>query len=498
MKISIDNILLIGSVLLFLSLLASRTTKFGIPALLLFLLVGMLAGSDGPGGIYFYDPEVAKFIGAIALSFILFSGGLGTKWTDIKPVFWQGITLSTFGVIITATTVGILVTTFTNFSILEGLLLGAIVSSTDAAAVFSILRSKSIGLKGNIRPLLELESGSNDPMAYFLTIVFTYLLANKDATYLSLIPMFFRQMILGAVVGYGMGIAMHKIINWIKLDFEGLYSVLLLSLVFFIFSFTEFIGGNAFLAVYISACVLGNKDFIHKKSLIKHFDGQAWMMQIILFLTLGLLVFPKQIIPFFGIGMLISVILMFIARPLSVFLSLMFFKPGFKEKLFVSWVGLRGAVPIVLATYPLTAGIEKANTIFNLVFFISVTSVLLQGTSLPIVAKWLKLVVPVNLKKKSALDLELAWETKSIYNTVLIQPDFTCIGKSIVDIGLPNSIVIALIERDNKFFISEGSTQLLAGDKLYVMADDSNAVNKLYICIGSQNNSNRINQTGIS
>lgn len=498
MKISIDNILLIGSVLLFLSLLASRTTKFGIPALLLFLLVGMLAGSDGPGGIYFYDPEVAKFIGAIALSFILFSGGLGTKWTDIKPVFWQGITLSTFGVIITATTVGILVTTFTNFSILEGLLLGAIVSSTDAAAVFSILRSKSIGLKGNIRPLLELESGSNDPMAYFLTIVFTYLLANKDATYLSLIPMFFRQMILGAVVGYGMGIAMHKIINWIKLDFEGLYSVLLLSLVFFIFSFTEFIGGNAFLAVYISACVLGNKDFIHKKSLIKHFDGQAWMMQIILFLTLGLLVFPKQIIPFFGIGMLISVILMFIARPLSVFLSLMFFKPGFKEKLFVSWVGLRGAVPIVLATYPLTAGIEKANTIFNLVFFISVTSVLLQGTSLPIVAKWLKLVVPVNLKKKSALDLELAWETKSIYNTVLIQPDFTCIGKSIVDIGLPNSIVIALIERDNKFFISEGSTQLLAGDKLYVMADDSNAVNKLYICIGSQNNDNRINQTGIS
>jgi cell volume regulation protein A len=498
MKLSIDNILLIGSVLLFISLLASRTTKYGIPALLLFLLVGMLAGSDGPGGIYFYDPEAAKFIGAIALSFILFSGGLGTKWSDIKPVFWQGITLSTIGVIITATTVGILITTFTNFSILEGLLLGAIVSSTDAAAVFSILRSKSIGLKGNIRPLLELESGSNDPMAYFLTIVFTYLLANKDATYISLLPMFFRQMILGAVVGYGMGIVMHKVINWIKLDFEGLYSVLLLSFVFFSFSFTEFIGGNAFLTVYISACVLGNKDFIHKKSLTKHFDGQAWMMQIIMFLTLGLLVFPKQIVPFLGTGILISFVLIFVARPLSVFLSLIFFKLGFREKLFVSWVGLRGAVPIVLATYPLTAGIEKANTIFNLVFFISVTSVLIQGTSLPPVAKWLKLVVPVNLKKKSALDLELAWENKSIYNTVLIQPDFTCIGKFIVDIGLPNSIVIALIERDNKFFISEGSTQLFAGDKLYVMADDLNAIDKLYICIGSQNNGNRINQTEIS
>jgi cell volume regulation protein A len=490
MKLSIDNILLIGSILLFISLLASKTTKLGIPALLLFLLVGMLAGSDGPGGIYFYDPEAAKFIGAVALSFILFSGGLGTKWSDIKPILWQGIALSTFGVIITAGTIGILVATFTGFSILEGFLLGAIVSSTDAAAVFSILRSKSIGLKGNIRPLLELESGSNDPMAYFLTIVFTYLIANKDATYLSLIPMFFKQMILGAGVGYGMGIAMHKIINWIKLDFEGLYSVLLLSLVFFIFSFTEFIGGNAFLAVYISACILGNKDFIHKKSLTKHFDGQAWMMQIILFLTLGLLVFPKQIIPFLGIGLLISVALIFVARPLGVFLSLIFFRFEFKEKLFISWVGLRGAVPIVLATYPLTAGIEKANTIFNLVFFISVSSVLLQGTSLPLIAKWLKLVVPVNLRKKSALDLELAWENKSIYSTILILPEFNCINKSIVDIGLPNTIVIAIIERENHFFIPEGSTKLLVGDKLYVMADDTESIDRLKIFIGSQDKGN--------
>jgi potassium/hydrogen antiporter len=488
MNLTIDNILLIGSLLLFLCLLASRTTKYGIPALLLFLLVGMLAGSDGPGGIYFYDPKIAKFIGAIALSFILFSGGLGTKWTDIKPVLWQGVVLSTLGVIVTTTTVGMIVTIFTNFSILEGMLLGAIVSSTDAAAVFSILRSKNIALKGNIRPLLELESGSNDPMAYFLTIVFTYLITNKDATYLSLIPMFFTQMILGAVVGYGMGIAMQKVINWIKLESEGLYSVLLLTLVFFIFSFTEFIGGNAFLAVYISACVLGNKDFIHKKSLTKHIDGSAWMMQIILFLTLGLLVFPKQIIPYFGTGILISLLLIIVARPLSVFISLMFFKLGVRMKLFISWVGLRGAVPIVLATYPLTAGVAKANDIFNLVFFISVTSVLLQGTGLSMVAKLLNLIVPVSLKKRSTLDLELAWETKSIYNVISIESKFTCIGKSIVDIGLPNNIVIALIERDNKFFIPEGSTKLLKGDKLSIMADDIKAIDKLDISLGKQNN----------
>ena len=486
MNLSIDNILLIGSLLLFLSILASRSTKFGIPTLLLFLLVGMLAGSDGIGGIYFYDPKIAKFIGAIALSFILFSGGLETKWADIKPVLWQGVALSTLGVMITAFTVGIFVTVFTNFSLLEGLLLGAIVSSTDAAAVFSILRSKSIGLKGNLRSLLELESGSNDPMAYFLTIVFTYLLSNKDASYVSLVPMFFKQMILGGAVGYGMGVAMHKIINWIKLDFDGLYSVLLLTMVFFIFSFTELIGGNVFLAVYISACVLGNRDFIHKKSLTKHFDGQSLMMQIIMFVTLGLFVYPSQIIPYIGVGILISLILILLARPLSVFISLLFFKLGARKKIFISWVGLRGAVPIVLATYPLTAGIEKAGIIFNLVFFISVSSVLIQGTSLPMVARWLKLTVPVSLKKKSTLDLELAWKTKSIYNTVMIEPEFNCIGKSIVDIGLPNSIIIALIERNNKFFISDGSTRLLKGDKLYIMADNPNDLDKLYACIGKQ------------
>ena len=485
MSLTIDNIVLIGSILLFVSLLASRSAKFGIPSLLLFLLVGMLAGSDGPGGIYFYDPKIAKFLGAIALSFILFSGGLDTKWTDIKPVLWQGVLLSTIGVIITAFAIGVLVSTFTDFTILEGLLLGAIVSSTDAAAVFSILRSRSIGLKGNLRPLLELESGSNDPMAYFLTIVFTYLLAFKDATYISLVPMFFKQMLIGGAIGYGMGIAMHRIINWIKLEFDGLYSVLLITLVFFTFSFTDFLGGNAFLAVYISACILGNKDFIHKKSLIKHFDGQAWMMQIIMFITLGLLVFPSQIIPYWGIGLLISIALIFVARPLSVFISLLFFRIGIRKKLFISWVGLRGAVPIVLATYPLTAGIDKAGIIFNLVFFISVTSVLVQGTSLPIVAKWLNLIVPMSIKKKSALDLELAWKPQALYKIVTIMPTFSCIGKSVVDLGLPGSITIAVVERNNKFFISNGSTKLFTGDKLYILADDLQSIEKLNDCLSA-------------
>jgi potassium/hydrogen antiporter len=484
MQLTIDNILLIGSVLLIASLFASRTAKYGIPTLILFLLVGMLAGSDGPGGISFNNPEAAKFIGSIALSFILFSGGLETKWSDIKPVFWQGITLSTAGVIITAAAIGIFVSAITDLTLLEGLLLGSVVSSTDAAAVFSILKSKGIGLKGNLRPLLEMESGSNDPMAYFLTIVFTYLLSSPGASYVSLIPMFFRQMILGAAVGYIMGNVMHRIINWIRLEFQGLYSVLLLALMLFTFSFSELIGANEFLAVYISACILGNKDFIHKKSLIKHFDGQAWMMQIIMFLTLGLLVFPRQIIPFVGIGFIISLFLILVARPLSVYLSLAFFKMDGRKKLFVSWVGLRGAVPIVLATYPLSAHIDKANIIFNLVFFISVTSVLIQGTTIPLVSKWLRLIIPESIRKKSALDLELAWKPKTLYKVVEIEPGLRSVGKTIVDLNLPNSIIIPLIERNGKYFISEGSTRLLAGDKLYIMADDQKAVDKLYICVG--------------
>jgi cell volume regulation protein A len=444
----------------------------------------MLAGSDGFGGIYFYDPQTSKFIGAVALSFILFSGGLETRWGDVKPILRQGVLLSTLGVVLTAVIVGIFVTLITDLSLLEGLLLGSIVSSTDAAAVFSILRSKSIALKGNLRPLLELESGSNDPMAYFLTICFTFLLSNKDVTVLSLIPLFFRQMILGALVGYLMGIVMHKTINWIKLDYDGLYSVLLITLMIFTFSFTDFIGGNVFLSVYISACVLGNKSFIHKKSLIKHFDGQAWLMQAIMFITLGLLVFPKHLIPYIGIGVLISMVLILVARPISVYICLWFFKMSNRKKLFISWVGLRGAVPIVLATYPLTAGVDKSNIIFNLVFFISITSILVQGTTLSVIAKWLNLALPSQIRKYSTFEKELTIQGKSIMIQTTIESFCPCIGKSIVDLSLDGSISIASIERDGKYLTPDGTTKIQNGDRLSILADNSAAINKFYKVLG--------------
>src|ERR1035437_6926164 len=327
MILSSENILLIGSLLLIISVLTTKTSaRFGIPTLLLFLVVGMLAGSDGPGGINFSDPKLVQFIGSLSLCFILFSGGLDSRMQDIKPILWPGILLSTLGVVITTGLVGVFAMMVAGFTLIEGLLLGAIVSSTDAAAVFSIIRSMGVGLKGHLRPLLEFESGSNDPMAYFLTIAFIYLIVHPGASFVELIPMFLQNMVLGAIVGFVMGKVMHFIFLRIRLDIDGLYSVLLIAMVLFTFSITDFIGGNSFLAVYISAFVLGNKDFLHKRSLTKHFDGQAWLMQVVLFITLGLLVFPSQIWPLAGIGLLISLFLIFVARPLAVFFCLSFFK----------------------------------------------------------------------------------------------------------------------------------------------------------------------------
>ena len=324
------------------------------------------------------------------------------------------------GVLITATTVGVFVWAVTDFTIYEGLLLGSIVSSTDSAAVFSILRSKSVALKGNLRPTLELESGSNDPMAYVLTIVLTGFVVSQDVGFLSTIPFLLKQLLIGGVLGFAFGKIGKIVINGIKLDFEGLYIVLVIAIMFFSFSATDFVGGNGFLAVYICAVYLGNQDLIHKKKFIKSFDSFAWLMQIVLFLTLGLLVFPSEIVPVIGIGLVISVFLILIARPLGVFLSLLPFKGQKRGKLFISWVGLRGAVPIVFATYPLLAGAEKAHMIFNIVFFISLTSVLIQGSTLSIVAKWLRLTIPESAKQRTQTDIELSDSIKKVLTEIVI------------------------------------------------------------------------------
>lgn len=481
MEITAENIILTSSILLLISIFAGKTSyKFGVPTLVLFLLVGILAGSEGLVGIEFNDPQVAQFIGIVALNFILFSGGLDTSWNSIKPVLWQGISLSTLGVLITALTVGVFVSFITEFTIYEGLLLGAIVSSTDAAAVFSILRSKNLGLKSKLRPTLELESGSNDPMAYFLTIAFLGLVINQDMSLYSIIPLFLQQIIIGTVLGLGFGKLSKVIINRIKLDFDGLYPVLAIALMFISFSATDALGGNGFLSVYLCGVYLGNHDIIHKRTIMKMFDGIAWLMQIVLFLTLGMLVFPSQVLPVLGIGIFVSAFLILIARPLSVLISLAFFRMKWRRRLYISWVGLRGAVPIVFATYPLLAGIDKADMIFNIVFFVSLSSVLIQGTTLSLVAKWLHVALPSKVKPRSPVESFLNDGAKSFTREIVIPEDNHLIGKRIVDLQLPKRTIIAMISRNDKFITPTGATEIMPNDMLLVLSEDKQSLADLY------------------
>lgn len=484
MTLTTENIILVGSLLLLISIIAGKTSyRFGVPTLLLFLTIGMLAGTDGIGGINFDNPKAAQFVGVIALNFILFSGGLDTNWNTVKPILKEGLVLSTLGVLLTAVTLGYFVYLVTDFTIYESMLLGSIVSSTDAAAVFSILRSRSLALKSNLRPTLELESGSNDPMAYVLTIACLTLVINQDQGIVSIIPLFLKQMILGGIAGFGFGKLSKFIINRIKLDFEGLYPVLVIALMYITFSATDFVGGNGFLAIYICAVYLGNQDLIHKNTILKMFDGLAWLMQIVLFLTLGLLVFPSQMIPYIGIGLLISLFLIFVARPISVFISLAFFKMKLRRRLYISWVGLRGAVPIVFATYPLLAGIEAANVIFNIVFFISVTSVMIQGTTLSVVAKWLKVALPEKVKPITEMDKLILDLPKSSMQEFEILPEYHAVNKRIVDLNFPKSAFIIMIKRGDKYIRPGGSTVLEANDILMILADNQEISDKINECL---------------
>jgi len=295
--------------------------------------------------------------------------------------------------------------------------------------------------------------------------------------------MIFMQLFLGGLFGYVFGRLGKLIINKIKLDFEGLYIVLVMAIMFFSFSFTDFIGGNGFLAVYLCALYLGNQELIHKKKILKSFDSFAWLMQIIMFLTLGLLVFPSQIVPVIGIGLLVSLFLIVIARPISVFISLIPFRLKTRNKWFISWVGLRGAVPIVFATYPLIAGAEKANMIFNIVFFISLTSVLLQGTTLVTVAKWLHITLPERLKYRTQTDLELSESVKARFTQILIPEGSPITSQPIVNLGIPKTSTISFIKRGEKYLTPNGSTIIEENDKLFILSENNDSLSEFFKCL---------------
>ena len=397
------TVVLVASGLLLLGVVASRlSSRLGIPGLLVFLAVGMLAGSDGPGGIDFDNADLAQTLGVVALAFILFAGGISTVWDEVRPVLSQGAALATFGVLITALLAGLAATWAFDLPIETGLLIGAIISSTDAAAVFSVLRSRSVSLRGRLRPLLELESGSNDPMAVFLTIGFLELVTNANAEPLDFVPLFVSQMAIGGLLGFGAGRVATWGLNQIRLDHDGLYPVLLLAIVGFTFSATTLLNGSGFLAVYVAGIVMAQRRFIHKNSLTRFHDGIGWVGQIGMFVVLGLLVFPSELPSVAFRGLLVAAVLIFVARPVAVFVTLTPFRVPWRDQALISWVGLRGAAPIILATFPLMDNAPNANLIFDTVFFIVLTSVLIQGTTIPLVAKWLGVSAPLETRSSLA------------------------------------------------------------------------------------------------
>jgi len=473
------------STLIIVSVLANKVSdKFGIPSLLIFLFIGMLAGSEGPGKIYFANHQFAESLGTIALSLILFYGGLDTNIKKIRPVLWRGISLATAGVLITAVILAVLSMIFLKFSLAQGLLVGAIVSSTDAAAVFSVLRSRNVSLKGNVKPLLELESGVNDPMAVFLTVAMVSYIKFKTSIGM-LIPDYCLQMAVGIIIGFIVAKVMIFSINKIRLEQEGLYPVLAMAFVIFDYALAAAFHGSGFLAVYITGIIVGNSEFLHKKSLVQFHAGLAWLMQITMFLTLGLLIVPSEIVPIIGTGLLLSLFLMLFARPISVFICLLGSKFNFREQLMVSWVGLRGAVPIILAIFPLTEGVPKADVIFNVVFFIVLSSALLQGTLLTSVSKFLGVYEPMVNKPHYPIEFENMPGMNAELNEVFIPFESEIAGKPLFEIGVPKEALVTLVSREDKFIIPNGSTVIEGGDVLLVLSnkDDlksvENRVNKI-------------------
>tara|TARA_R110001606_G_scaffold11612_4_gene50266 strand:+ start:10885 stop:12075 length:1191 start_codon:yes stop_codon:yes gene_type:complete len=378
--------LLVLGVILFTTVLAGTlSSRFGFPALIGFLGLGMLAGVDGPGGFYFENFELTQGIGIACLLFILFSGGMGTDWRDVRRMAAPALLLATIGVVISAAIVALSAIFILGFGPLQGALLGAVIASTDAAAVFAVLRSSGLDLHGDVPALIETESGSNDPMAIFLVGALLFLIESPSASPLQLAPDFVIQMVMGAIVGVGVGFAMPEILKRGGYQQGGLAFVISIAAALIAFGLAELLAGNGFLASYLAGIVAGNRTYAAKETVSGFQDGMAWLSQVVMFFTLGLLVTPSNLAPVIIPGLSITFILMFVARPLSVFICLAPFRQfDWRSKLFVSWAGLRGAVPIVLATFPMVAGVPGAFAIFNVVFFVVLLSSIIQGPTI----KW--------------------------------------------------------------------------------------------------------------
>ena len=480
MVFTAENILLIGAILIFCSILISKTGyRFGIPTLLLFLLVGMGFGSDGLG-LQFDSASDAQFIGMMALSIILFTGGMDTKLHDIRPVLAQGILLSTVGVLVTTLLTGGFIYFLSSSTsadialpLLTSLLLAATMSSTDSASVFNLLRSQKMNLKENLRPMLELESGSNDPMAYMLTIALIQVVASgSDLSIGGVAKDLLVQFFFGGVIGFAFGKFSVWLINKIQLSNASLYPILLLSLVFITFTTTDLLKGNGYLAVYIAGVVVGNARLAFRKEVNTFMNGLTWLFQIVMFLSLGLLVNPHEMLDVAWIAVLIALFMILVARPVSVFLCLLPFRGmSHRARWFVSWVGLRGAVPIIFATYPVVAGIPGSQQIFNVVFFITLLSLIIQGMTISAGARMLHLDLPQE-KEGNEFGVELPEEIDSQLMDQTLTAEMLKNGNRLADMDIPKGTLVMLVKRGNEFIIPNGQVELYEGDKLLFISEN--------------------------
>ena len=457
------SLMIICSLVLLICITSTKILyKFGVPILLIFIVLGMLFGSDGIVGIYFDNYELASDICSIALIFIMFYGGFGTNWKMAKPIAVQSILMSSLGVVITAGLTGLFSSIVFKTSLLEGLLIGAVIASTDAAAVFAILRSQKLNLKGSIASILEIESGSNDPFAYMLTIIILGLMSNQG--YGSIVPMLLNQIIVGILASIVLAKLSVYLLRNVMFEIEGFYPIFITAISILSYSLSEYFGGNGYLSVYITGIIIGNSKIPHKKSIFQFFDGVSWLMQILLFFLLGLLAFPSQMPSVMFKGISISIFMILIARPIATFSILSWFKVPIKEQLFISWVGIRGAASIVFAIFAVTYDVHINYDIFHIIFFIELFSVSLQGPLIPKVPRKLDLIDDDQSVLKTFNDYKENKSTKLIEFT--ISENSPIANKSIMDSNIPEDILVVMIKRKGDVLVPNGSTVILPGDTL--------------------------------
>lgn len=472
---TIEQLILLSSILILLGIFSSKlSARLGLPMLVMFLFIGMLAGEDGLGRITFDNVNVSYAVGSLALALILFDGGLQTSVKSIKLVWKPAFTLATFGVLITGGITGLAAAYILGIPLLEGLLLGAIVGSTDAAAVFSLLRNAGIYLNERLQATLEIESATNDPMAIFLTVGLLQLLMNQQSSGSELILLFISQMGIGAIVGISVGWISIKIINKIKLLAAGLYPVLVAACGLFSFGVASNLDGSGFLSIFVTGVVIGNHSFVFQRNTFLFHDGLAWLSQIIMFVMLGLLVNPSSLLEVWQEGLLIALVLTFIARPLAVVPVLKLFRFTRNEITLISWVGLRGSVPIILAIFPFIYGLPGANLIFDVVFFVVLISATLQGSTLPYFARKLNLMQPPPLLPAATLDITAVDQIDADLVEYTLGEDCSAVGRRLSQLALPDQTVIAMITREKSVLPPRGSTILMANDHLFVVLKPQN------------------------